>query len=323
MNRYFCTLFDSNYLAKGLVTLTSLKQHCPAARVFVLCMNEQAQSLLEAYALDFVTCIPLATLETEELLQAKKTRGAAEYCWTLSPSLPWYVLQTFPEVDLITYIDADLQFYSSVDPIFEEIGKNSIGIIEHRFGPRLLDREVNGRFCVEWVSIRRNEEGLSCLNRWRQQCIEWCYYRLEDGKMGDQKYLDEWPERYPGCHIIRNVGAGVAPWNYENHIFAAAEDGSLLIDGQPMIFYHFHQFQLLDNGKYDRLSTFYTSVCQEPQLIYGAYEKAIGAAMEEIRKLEPGFSGGLKPVAAVAGRRWAQRYVPFPVKRLIKRFVRY
>ena len=32
--------------------------------------------------------------------------------------------------------------------------------------------------------------------------------------MGDQKYLDEWPDLYSSCHIIENMGAGIAPWNY-------------------------------------------------------------------------------------------------------------
>lgn len=323
MNRYFCTLFDSNYLIKGMVTLTSLKHHSPGAHVFVLCMNEKAQTLIEALGLDYVTCIPLAAIENEALLEAKKTRGAAEYCWTLSPSVPWYVLQNFSHVDLITYIDADLQFYSSPEPIFEEIGEKSIGIIEHRFAPRMADSIVNGRFCVEWVTFRRNKEGLTCLNRWREQCIEWCYYRLEDGKMGDQKYLDEWPDLYPGCHIIEHVGAGVAPWNYEKHTFSAAPDGRLLVDGQPMIFYHFHQFQLLANGDFDRLSTFYTHNCREPELIYGAYEAAITAATDRVRQIEPGFTGGMKPNAAVSSRRWAQRYIPGPLKRFIQRFLRY
>ncbi|MGO8624669.1 hypothetical protein ACC817_36030, partial [Rhizobium ruizarguesonis] len=93
-------------------------------------------------------------------------------------------------------------------PIFDEIGNSSIAIIAHRFAPRLQNREVNGRLCVEWVSFRRDEEGMRCLARWREQCIEWCDYRLEDGKMGDQKYLDEWPDRYPNCHIIEHPGAG-------------------------------------------------------------------------------------------------------------------
>ena len=30
---YFCTLFDSNYLLKGVAMLRTLKQHCPDAQV--------------------------------------------------------------------------------------------------------------------------------------------------------------------------------------------------------------------------------------------------------------------------------------------------
>ncbi len=243
--RYFCTLFDSGYLLKGLVMLRSLYEHCPGARVYVLCMDEQTEAILTELKLPFITCILLADLEDEDLLSAKKNRGVAEYCWTLSPCLPLYVLELNPEIDFVTYLDADLQFYSSIEPLFEEIGESSIAIIEHRFSPRLQDREVNGRFCVEWVSFRRDDEGMACLARWRGQCVEWCYYRLEDGKMGDQKYLDAWPDLYPSCHILMHPGAGIAPWNYSQYHFDVNQEGQITVEGALLVFYHFHQFQLL------------------------------------------------------------------------------
>src|SRR5258708_38133039 len=124
----------------------------------------------------------------------------------MSPCLPWYILQHNSYVDCITYLDADLLFFSPVQPLFDEIGDSSIAIIEHWFTPRLKYYEANGRFCIEWVGFRRDEEALACLSRWRDQCIEWCYYRLEDRRMGDQKYLDEWPERYSSCHILQHLG---------------------------------------------------------------------------------------------------------------------
>jgi len=320
--RYFCTLFDSGYLIKGLAMIRSLMRWTPDAEIYVLCMDEKTQWMLEALAITGVCCIPLHDIETPELLDVKKDRGVAEYCWTLSPCLPSYVFEQHPEIDFITYIDSDLLFYSPIEPLFEEIGHNSIAIIEHRFTPRLMDRMVNGRFCVEWVSFRRDDEGMACLNRWKDQCIEWCYYRLEENRMGDQKYLDEWPARYPHCHILQHPGAGVAPWNYSQYRFEGA-GSDITVDGAPLIFYHFHQFQLLDNGKFDRLSTFYTDETPEPDAIYSEYERAIAAALSEIRPVDPTFSGGMKPVARVAGRRWAQRYLPNSVKEVLRRFVRY
>lgn len=323
MTRYFCTLFDSNYLLKGVAMLRSLARHCPGVHVHVLCMDAQTQSILGKLELPQVTCIALPEVEDAALLAVKKERGVAEYCWTLSPCLPWYVLQNNPHIDFLTYLDADLYFYSPVQPLFDEIGDSSIAIIEHRFTPRLRDREVNGRFCVEWVSFRRDQEGMACLARWREQCIEWCYYRLEEGRMGDQKYLDEWPQRYASLHILLHSGAGVAPWNYPQYVFAVDRADQITVAGQPLIFYHFHQFQLLDNGRFDRLSAFYTSECREPPLVYEAYEAALTAIVAEVRTVAPGFSAGLKPAVGVAGRRWVQRFVPHRIKNILRRFIRY
>lgn len=317
--RYFCTLFDSNYLLKGIAMLRSLAQHCPGAHVHVLCMDEQTQRILGRLKLPYITCIALADLEDDALLAAKKDRSVAEYCWTLSPCLPWYVLAHNPQIDFITYVDADLLFYSPVQPLFDEIGASSVAIIEHRFTQRTQHLEVNGRFCVEWVSFRRDEEGMACLARWRQQCIEWCYYKLEDKRMGDQKYLDEWPQRYASLHILQHVGAGVAPWNYEQYRFGMNTVGQIMVDDALLIFYHFHQFQLLDNGKFDRLSSFYSSECLEPQAVYEAYEATLQTALREVRAVLPGFSGGLKSAAKLARRVWLGRLVP----RRIKKFVRW
>lgn len=321
--RHFCTLFDSGYLLKGIAMLKSLVQYCPSAHIHVLCMDELTQTILSRMDMPYLTLIPLVNLEDESLLEAKKDRGVAEYCWTLSPSLPWYVLQNDPDIDFITYLDADLLFYSPVQPLFDEIGDASIAIIEHRFSERLKDREVNGRFCVEWVSFRRDEQGMACLARWREQCIDWCYYRLEDGKMGDQKYLDEWPDLYSKCHILMHPGAGIAPWNYAQYHFGSDAAGNTTVEGAPLVFYHFHQFQLLENGGFDRLSAFYTSECPEPAVIYEAYEAELVKCLADVRAVVSNFKAGLKPASSVRGRRFIQKFVPMWAKEIARRFLRY
>ncbi len=319
--RYFCTLFDANYLIKGLAMLRSLRQHCDEAIVYVLCMDDQTQVLLEKLDLPHVRCISLAEMETPDLLEVKPGRNVAEYCWTLSPCLPWHVLQHHPEVDAITYLDADLYFYSSPKPIFDEIGDASVAIIEHRFPPQFKHMEVRGRFCVEWVSFRRDNEGMACLKRWRDQCIEWCFYRLEENRMGDQKYLDAWPRDFSSVHIIEHLGAGVAPWNFGQYRFGQRDNGMLTVNDDPLIFYHFHQFQLLSNGRFDRISAAYKVLGKEPETVYKQYELAISAALLEIRKLAPDFQMGLKSVTKIGAQRIAQALLPRTVKEWLKKFV--
>lgn len=320
--RYFCTLFDSNYLLKGIAMLRTLRQHCPEAHVHVLCMDGQTREILEQLDLPYVSCISLAEIEDEALLEVKPGRSMAEYCWTLSPCLPWYVLQQNPEVDFITYLDADLYFYSPVQPLFDEIGNASIAIIEHRFPTALKHLEVNGRFCVEWVGFRRDEQGMACLARWREQCIEWCFHRLEEDRMGDQKYLDQWPGKYGGLHILQHLGAGVAPWNYSQYSFGQDDHEAITVDGVPLVFYHFHQFQLLSNGSFDRLSGSYRAMGLEPDTVYKAYEAALTGVLKEIRVLRPGFSAGMKPVLRIKSQRLVQYLLPQSLKQLLKKVIK-
>ena len=293
MRRYFCTLFDSNYLIKGLTMIQSLAEFCEDFEIYVLCLDCKTKNILEKINNSHIKCIELFEVENNDLLKAKKDRTKTEYCWTLASNFTWYVMDNFKDINLITYLDADLLFYSSFEPIFKEIKNSSIAIIEHRFAQPYKNLEVNGKFCVEWNSFRRDEEGLRCLNIWRKQCLEWCFYKLEEGKMGDQKYLDEWPDLYTSCHIIENVGAGIAPWNYSQYEIKNKKD-KITINGENLIFYHFHQFEILKNKEFFRLGKIYTSNQKEPELIYQIYEEKLLKSLSEINKIDKKFSAGIK-----------------------------
>ena len=319
MKRYFCTLFDSNYIIKGLTMIKSLSEFCQDFEIFVLCIDNQTKFLLEQLNISHLICIPLYEVEDKALLKAKQNRTKAEYCWTLASSFTWYVMDKFKDINLITYLDADLLFFSCVEPIFNEIGDSSIAIIEHRFSSEFKNLEVNGRFCVEWNSFRRDEEGLLCLKTWKEQCLEWCYYKLEDGKMGDQKFLDEWPNKYKSCHIIDELGAGIAPWNYSQYDIKK-EDSQITINGKRLIFYHFHQFQILKNNKFFRLGYIYTSHKKEPELIYKSYENKISNTLLEIRNIDKNFEGGIIQNSNFFKEK-IKAFIPRKLKNLIRGFV--
>ena len=150
------------------------------------------------------------------------------------------ILENNPEIDVLTYLDADLFFYSSPDPIFKEFPNHSILIHEHRFTPSLKHLEQCGKYNVGLLCFRNDCSGMEVLNWWRKRCIEWCYMRVEDGKYADQLYLNDWPTRFKGVRVLENIGAGVAPWNHEQYAYSIDVSNKILVNGKCLIFYHFH-----------------------------------------------------------------------------------
>ncbi len=247
----FCTLFDSNYLTKGLALYYSLEKHCENFHLFIFAFDEIAYNVLKKLNLSKATIISLIEFEDEELLKVKPIRTKGEYCWTATSSTILYILEKY-NVESCTYIDADIFFYSSPKPIFEELVNDSILITEHRYSPEYNKENKSGKYCVQFITFKNDEKGLKVLRWWRERCIEWCYNRFEDGKFGDQLYLDDWTERFEGVHVMKHLGGGLAAWNVQQYEFNKEVDKIIGIEKSSgkrpayrtgrfeIIFYHYH-----------------------------------------------------------------------------------
>lgn len=225
----------------------SLKAHGVKFRLWVLCLTEECKSILDAIDSQDIKSYSLHAIEKDrpELQNAKGNRSIPEYYFTLSPFWPNWLLSNHPEISSITYLDADLEFLSSPQCLFDEVGDSSIGIIEHRFHPTFDISRYSGRFNVGWVYFRRDRFSSRCLAQWQAQCLEWCKDHPEEGKFADQKYLDSWPDDFRVTHIFSHPGANLAPWNLNTH--EIKRRGKLLLsDDLPVVFYHFHMIKALD-----------------------------------------------------------------------------
>jgi len=211
---------------------------------YPLCLDEETYSVVDRLGVKNIKPVALSTLEKWDiaLLEAKQNRSIIEYYFTLSPVFPLYLLET-EYVDVITYLDADLLFYNNPEPIYKELDVSSILITSHHFPPSLKHKEKYGLFNIQYQSFRNDDQGKRCLRRWREQCLEWCYDRYEDGRFADQKYLDEWPKLYDQLVISQNRGVGIAPWNI-NSYKTTIKDDHFLVDGEEVIFYHFHGLKI-------------------------------------------------------------------------------
>lgn len=296
MKHYYCTYFDKTYLVRGVSQITSLiaheKNECV---IFVVCLDEITRLILARMGLRNVVLIPLHLIEQndETLLAAKQNRSLVEYYWTLTPTVILRIMELYPEIDLLTYLDADLFFFSAPDPIFDELADGSVLIHEHRFPPSLEQLAIHGKYNVGLLCFRRDEQALKVLYWWRDRCNEWCYSRVEDGKYGDQLYLNDWTERFEGVRVLKHVGAGLAPWNQIQYNYTYANDGSLRVEGLPVVFYHFHSFdffspEVIVPAKYGyAISRTVVKSCYFPYLLH------LLTAINLTRGILPGFNFGL------------------------------
>jgi len=249
---YFCTYFDKNYLTRGLCLYKSLVRHCTDFRLYALCLDDESYRHVQEFSYEKLIAIAAEELEQADpkLAEAKTNRAKVEYYFTCSPCLPLYLLDRFPKIENITYLDADLYFFSSPEPIFQELEGYSIGIIEHRLPPYRRHQLKNGIYNVGWLTFRNDANGRMCLQWWRDACIEWCgETHREDGKYTDQAYLDDWPERFEKVRTIAHIGANAAPWNIENYA-VHYWGGAVWIGDKPLIFYHFHALRRITSWLY-------------------------------------------------------------------------
>jgi hypothetical protein len=242
----FCTLFNWLYLPQGIALYRSLERAVSGQfMLHVLCMDDFTLAALRTLDLPNLRPIALSEIENDALRAVREKRTIGEYCWTCTTPLLRYVMAQQAPDTVVSYVDADLRFFSDPSIVLTEMGSGSIYVHEHDFAPEHAELQmVSGRFNVGLVAFRNNEEGRTCLEKWYAQCIDECVMDPAAGKCGDQNYLDDWPDLYPGLVISSNPGVGLAPWNTSKYR-VTEHRGSVTANGRPVVFYHYHSLRML------------------------------------------------------------------------------
>lgn len=280
-NLIFCTLFDSNYLDKGLALYHSMRRRIVDFRLYIFAFDDRCYEILFDLHLENVVLVPLAEIMDDRLREIEKERTRAEFCWTCTPVVIEYVLIQFRE-KVCTYIDADIYFFANPAEAIAEIEKQgcSVGLAPHRFEKNYLNvyhMFKNGKYCIQFNTFFNDRDALTVLHDWKRDCLNWCYCRYEDGKCGDQKYPDTWKMKYSCVYESEDLGIGVAPWNLHLYSCRGKKDEKIWMNYRGktflLVFYHFEGIKYLNDGKiYLNLWGYSNSgTNRKVKLIYGEY----------------------------------------------------
>jgi hypothetical protein len=282
--RVFATYFDAQYWTRARTMWATLQKHMPHVELHALCWDSEAYDKANAAGMRatpvdaFLAEWP--ALAIDALPGPRRTR--TEHMWSVGPQWVEHVMRQTGEP--VTYVDADVAFFSSPEPVFAEIGGARAGVIPHGFAPRSAGLpgptvESHGVFGTFNVGIVHFGDK-AVAEDWASECRDWCFDRIEQApvqdrrmRYGDQAYLDAWPERF-GAHVVTHPGAMAAPWN----IHARALDvrgGVPHRGGRPVVSYHYSALQLLPHGADVLTRPEYFLNDRQAEILYRPYLKQL------------------------------------------------
>ncbi len=264
--RHWATVVSHEYLPQLKVLFASMQRHCRPFKLHVYCWDVETQAWCESVSSPELSGTGASTQALTFALPGP-SRTKAETIWTVRSA--WSELVSRHEDAPVVQLDADLMFFSSPEPLFEEVGKAKLGVISHNFGfgdtpgPTVKTHGRYGTFNAGMVII--NDPAVA--QRWAEMTRWWCYDHVQlmrdtrvaktlpsreaefvemfDGNelYSDQRYLEYLFLEFEG-HYIEHPGAMVAPWNIHRSPLTVDSDGTIRADSSKVITYHFQSMKL-------------------------------------------------------------------------------
>ena len=176
-----------------------------------------------------------------EVAATRPTRSQIEYYFTCSPAWILFVLESEPDAEWVTYLDSDLFFFASPDPIYDEMKDAAFGIIPHRFSRGLEDQR---RFGNLQCRLGQRRAGATMASR---RCAGGASAASNGATTGSRATVSPTsaistgcPNCSPASMSIEHLGANLAPWNFAD-CRLEWRDGAVEIERRyPLLFFHFY-----------------------------------------------------------------------------------
>jgi len=289
MSRFhYCTIASNNHLFKVIAMHNSLASKCTDYKLSILCFDREVYEVLSVQNWSDTELIRLETIENEELLKAKANRHGWEYAWSLKPTLLRNIMLRDTNADYYAFFDADIYFFSNPNSIFDEAPGANLFLTDHNNSASFAKYyDISGKFNSGFVGCRNSPTAAMAIDWWGAKTIDWCYARfdMENKRYGDQRYLEQLPELFPGIHIVRSKGANVAHWNIENYTITPTGN-NVFMNSDRLIFYHYSGLFIYNSREYNL--SWATHIPENAvQHIYIPYLRDLGNTIETIEIAHP------------------------------------
>lgn len=243
------TSITANYLPKARVLASSVKSVAPAARFhLVLCDDLPAGFELEREPFDSV--ITPDQLGIDRLPGWVFSHSVVELCTGVKGA----AVETLFEkhgADKVFYFDPDMVVFSRFDELVGALDSHSVVLTPHQTEPEtsveaIMDNEMAslsyGVFNLGFLGVHNDAEGRRFSGWWRDRLLRFCHDDHPRGLFTDQKWVNLAPCFFENIGVLRSPAFNVATWNISQRRATGSLESGILINGEPLGFYHFSGF---------------------------------------------------------------------------------
>ncbi|MBD3676951.1 MAG: hypothetical protein HUJ27_00945 [Rhodobacteraceae bacterium] len=251
MSVHVFTSFTYSYLSRARVLCETLKRHHPDWTVWAVVVDEPPDGVV----------IDLASLGMDRVLTPRDLLGEAAPGWLFRHDLVeactgikgWALHHILgqPGLDKVIYLDPDIAVFDTLDPVVAHLDRHPILLTPHCLEPErdpaaIADNEIaalrHGVFNLGFLAVADRGQGRAFAAWWAERMETWCEDRPEAGLFVDQKWVNLAPCFFPDLMILRDPGCNVASWNLSQRRLSIEQDGRILVNGEPLRFFHFTKF---------------------------------------------------------------------------------
>jgi 2-polyprenyl-3-methyl-5-hydroxy-6-metoxy-1,4-benzoquinol methylase/glycosyltransferase involved in cell wall biosynthesis len=256
-----CTIIARNYLAQARVLARSFKELHPGGTCTVLVIDDPT-GFIDPAEEQF----ELLTIHDIGLPDAERMAAIYDVMELSTAVKPWLLrtLLARPGYDSVSYLDPDIQVFSSLDKIEEEAKAHDIVLTPHftaplrRDGrtPREEDILIAGTYNLGFIGLGAGKVADELLDWWSERLENDCVNDPANGHFVDQRWIDLVPGFWPDLFLLRETTYNIAYWNLPTRALEIDGDG-YRVDGEPLRFFHFSGY---DPRRRDQLSKHQTRV---------------------------------------------------------------
>lgn len=259
------TLCSNNYLAEAKTLGDSILAHNPGWK-FVIGLVDRRSDAVDYSPYAGFEIIEAEAIGIEGFSNMVRQYNIVELNTSVKADYFDYLFKQYTGSDTtVFYFDPDIVVYHSLEVLSQSLEEHDVVLTPHILTPMpddgLYPNEQLllqcGIYNLGFIGLKNTGASQQLIDWWKYRLHNYCYSRPGAGLFVDQLWANFIPYLFGKCFTMQHPGANAAYWNLHERNFSRP-DGKWLVNGAPLLFYHFSALSYSRANNISKYCTRYT-----------------------------------------------------------------